>query len=215
MKFAPLAPTITKKTKETPVAPTRAVVKVEKKKAPAKKKIEGIVQKNGKINIKWERFCRNFVLNREMFNNATLSFAEAYGYDLDNLSDERTVKGVTEEGTTVYGPSPRQKTEHLCAVSGARLLRKAEINTRITELLRTFVATEEVADAELARVMMQNDELTSKVQAIKQFNELRGRVIKKVDNRHTLMGFVGHFYSEVDKKEKEILKKLKNGETVV
>ena len=38
------------------------------------------------LNPKEELFCRYYTQNEALFGNATLSYAEAYGYGLDELS---------------------------------------------------------------------------------------------------------------------------------
>lgn len=58
------------------------------------------------------------------------------------------------------------------------LLLKPAINTRIRELLNEYHVNEETIDAETAFIMRQNNELASKLGAIKELNKVLGRYSK-------------------------------------
>jgi hypothetical protein len=142
---------------------------MKKKKSPTK-------QRKKLLNPKQELFCQLYVKNAELFGNATWSYAEAYGYKLVELSDERP---KNEKGE-VIGKSERQLAENLCAVEGGKLLRKPHIQDRLTALLNEMLK-DEIVDRELAKVILQDDERPSKVAAIREYNKLKQRIIEKVD----------------------------------
>jgi hypothetical protein len=131
----------------------------------------------GELNINQELFCRYYTQNSDLFGNATRSYAEAYNHLLHTLPDD---DHHIDPETKKRVPSTRQRAENVCAVEGARLLRNPKVLARITTLLNELL-TEEVVDAELLRVILQNDELAAKVRAIQEFNKLRQRITNKVD----------------------------------
>jgi len=126
-----------------------------------------------------ELFCQYYVKNDEMFGNATRAYAEAFGYDLDNMSNERPVE-VLPDGTKKEEKSEYEKAYNICGVEGHKQLRKPKVNDRVVALLNEIL-TNEVVDSELAKVMKQDHKLDAKVNAIKEYNKLRGRIIEKRD----------------------------------
>lgn len=179
----------------------RRVAKAAKKKPATKKsKALAVKEKEAKqLVIKRERFCQNYIRNREMFGNATMAYAEAYGYNFEEMSTESPVTATDAEGkATEWGDSERVKAEHVCAVSGRKLLRNAEINERITELLNEIGSNDNI-DAELSFVANQRSELTPKIAAIKEINAVRGRVRQAVDHTHKFIGVLKHVYGAADK----------------
>lgn len=134
-------------------------------------------------NIKHELFCQYYVNNSTLFGNATHSYNEAYEYHLDELDKDDAVYDNDKKSKT-YGKeiekSSYDKAYNICSVEGARLLRNPKINERIVVLLNELLK-DEVVDGQLAKVIMQDDEIGPKVQAIKAYNDIRGRVIKKTD----------------------------------
>lgn len=130
-----------------------------------------------KIAIQRKLFCRYYTQNTEFFGNATLSYAEAYGHDLDSLSkvQEKTPKGKNIPGTSEY-----EKAYHVCSSGGERLLRKDDIQKLITKYLNELLK-DEIVDRELVRVILQNYELPAKVAAIREYNKLKQRITDKAD----------------------------------
>src|SRR5258706_4386081 len=91
------------------------------------------------LNLKREAFCQYYTKNQALFGNATLSYAEAYGYKLDELSREPqyiTIKGKKKKQKV---PIEYDKAYQVCATEGARLL-------KIPELLR-----DDIVDSRLPR----------------------------------------------------------------
>lgn len=128
-------------------------------------------------NQRRELFCRYFTQNDELFNNATLSYAEAYGYKLDELSREPVYGEPDEEGNReIVESSEYDKACNVCAVNGGRLLRNTQIQERIT-VLRNELLKDDIVDSQLAKVIMQDHDASPKVAAIREYNKLRGRII--------------------------------------
>lgn len=123
------------------------------------------------LNPKHEAFCRYYAQGEGTFGNATLSYAAAYEIELGDLSrfDKNGVLVVGKEFQADYNN---------CSTSASRLLRNVKIQARVTVLLNELLK-DEIVDAELAKVIKQDGDLTPKVAAIKEFNKLRGRIIDK------------------------------------
>lgn len=141
-------------------------------------------------NPKWELFCRHYTSNEELFGNATHAYAEAFKFNLDSLSHDDAVydedREENDKGELVFSnkkiitPSSYDKAVNTCAVNGHALLRNTKINQRIIELLNDIMR-DEVVDAQLAKVIMQDDDRPSKVSAIKEYNNLKSRTKKRLE----------------------------------
>ena len=123
------------------------------------------------LNPKQEAFCRYYAQGEGTFGNATLSYAAAYEIELGDLTRHDMV------GNMIV-PKQYKLAHNTCAVNGTRLLRNAHIQERVNTLLNELLK-DEVVDAELAKVIKQDGDLQPKVQAIKEYNKLRGRIIEK------------------------------------
>lgn len=108
------------------------------------------------LNPKQEMFCRLYATNRVYFANATLSYAAAYELNIED-----------------------KKVYNTASMAGSRLMGNDKILKRINELLGAI--TNEEVDQELAYVIKQNDELSSKVAAIREWNKVKGRIVDKID----------------------------------
>lgn len=144
----------------------------------AKNKKADAPARENDLNIRREAFCQYFTKNQALFGNATLSYAEAYGYKLDELSrDDAKYKGKGAKRVKVE-ESSYDKAYHVCATEGGRLLKIPEIQERITALLNELLR-DDIVDSQLAKVITQDDDLQSKVRAINEYNKVRGRIIDK------------------------------------
>ncbi len=123
------------------------------------------------LNPRQELFCRYYAQGEGTFGNATLSYAAAYEIDLGDLSQRDKLGNVIVPRDTI----PVYNT---CSANGSRLLRHDKVQARVTVLLNELLK-DEIVDAELAKVIKQDGDLTPKVAAIKEFNKLRGRIIDK------------------------------------
>ncbi len=148
------------------------------------------------LTAKQEAFCQFYTQISTLFGNATLAYAEAYGFDLDNashddaiwlLKDGREVpKELYEELTSEETKGAKKikdctydRDRNTCAVNASRLLRNAKIDKRIRALLNELMTTE-VVDARLVEIIMKGEDKDS-IQAIKEYNKLKQRIIDKKD----------------------------------
>jgi len=123
-----------------------------------------------------ELFCQLYVKNEELFGNATLCYAEAYNYKLDTLSHEES----RDEFGQLIEASEYDRAYNTCSVDGSKLLRNAKVQERITKFLNEMLK-DDIVDAQLAKVILQNDKLEPKVSAIREYNKIRQRITEKVD----------------------------------
>ena len=128
-------------------------------------------------------FCWYFVMNDELRNNATQCYAHAYGYDLDDeekypRNDAVFSETEGEAGERLFGglirESSHTRAANTCGVNGRRLLTNARIQDYLIKL-RNQLLSDEIVDAELAKVIIQDEDLAPKVKAIQVYNELRKR----------------------------------------
>lgn len=111
-----------------------------------------------KLPPKQELFCKLFATEREFFGNGTESYIEAYDID---LSKKGAYAGAR--------------------ASASRLLTKANILQRIDELLEVGVLNDQFVDKQIAFLIAQNAEFSTKLGAIKEYNALKNRITKKLD----------------------------------
>lgn len=104
-----------------------------------------------RLNPKQELFCQLYISDEESWGNGAESYAQAY-----------ELKRVGNWYKTA-------------CVSASRLLRKDNVSHRINELLDLRLS-DELVDRELAYVVSQKSDLSSKVAAIKEYNRLKRRV---------------------------------------
>lgn len=127
-----------------------------------------------------ELFCRNYTQNEALFSNATLAYAEAYDFKLEELSQERPVTKKVKGKAVEWGDSEYTLAYNTCSVSGSKLLRNPKIQARVTDLLNELF-NDKFVDSQLMKVVMQSKELTPKVAAIREANALKQRVVKRTD----------------------------------
>ncbi len=151
------------------------------------------------LTLKQEAFCRYYTQNDALFGNATLSYAEAYGFDLDNdRKDDAKYKctdgaiaheyefELMDKGEDKFRSakkiedSTHDRNYDYCSKAGSRLMRNGKIDARVIELLNEIM-TNDVVDAEIAKVMKQSRDLPSKMRAIGEYNKLKQRIIDKKD----------------------------------
>lgn len=140
---------------------------------------EDILQET--LTSKQERFCRLYTQNKALFGNGTLSYAEAYNYNLDELDKTDAKYEYYEEN----GARKSKKTEessydkayNVCASNANRLLRNEKITPFLTKYLNE-VLTDEIVDSNLAEIIL-NGKDADRVSAIKEYNKLKQRIIEK------------------------------------
>lgn len=178
------------------------------------------------LTLKQELFCQYYVKNDALYGNATLAYAEAYGYDLENADrDDMEYEmwdGSIMTGHELHDYNIRQKDSkdkldyiqmvkestytrmyNVCSVSSSKLLRNPKINQRVKDLLNEMLNDSDV-DAELAKMIRDKKNDNAKIQAIKEYNKLKMRIVDRVDA--TTMGkplsiaFDKAFTSETEQK---------------
>ena len=182
-------------------------------KAKKKKKVKIVVpyeEIGDKLNTKQELFCQYFTRSNSMYGNYTMAYAEAYGFRLEYLSDVPVTKEVIDKKTGLLtiehiDDSPYRKAYDYCSKAGSRLGRNGKINDRIKEILVSLMTDEEF-DSELVHTMRQREDLSAKMQAIKEFNRLKSRVR---DNPFIVVPVD----SNIEKKGDDALTKYLNGLT--
>lgn len=132
-----------------------------------------------KLNMKQELFCV-FITRRgtETFNNATLSYAEAYNYKLDTLS---TKVKIDKKGKVVEN-SPYDRAYNVCSVEGKRLLRNPKINEIIENRLNELYGSENAINARLAKIAFKEEDDAQSLVAIRDINKLRRRLNPKPED---------------------------------
>jgi len=109
-------------------------------------------------NPNHEMFCQLYASNKEFFGNGVASYVLAYNINLD------------------------KRGAYASARTGAyRLLTNDDILKRIDELLDIYI-NDQVVDKELAFVIIQKAELSSKVSAIKEYNQVKGRIKQRMEH---------------------------------
>lgn len=142
---------------------------------------------DSELTLQQEMFCQYYINNDALFGNATLSYAEAYDYKLDELSTEKPVLANNADGTpTEWGDSEYTLAYNTCSACSSKLLRNNKINERVKKLLNELLKDEEV-DAELARII-KNGKDSDKISAIKEYNALKQRIVKKTETDITSKG---------------------------
>ncbi len=156
------------------------------------------------LTLKQEAFCRFYTQNTELFGNGTLSYAEAYGYDLDsaNRNDAEYEFVVDEVEGEDYAdseldepvkaskkrklvrPSTYDVMCNICASGASKLLRNPKIDQRLSVLLNEML-TDHNVDAEISKVILQNRDLGSKMRAISEYNKVKNRVIERKEIKVT------------------------------
>lgn len=159
-----------------------------KKPTPTKKKKEEIGKK---LNLKQDLFCQYYVKNSVLRGNGTLCYAQAYDIDLDSLSREDKKEVVWDEKKemdverVIPNSSEYQTTYDWCSVNASQLLRNTKVQERLVVLYNEMLR-EDVVDAELTKVILQDDKLEAKVSGIREFNKLKKRITDLVEVKRPL-----------------------------
>lgn len=132
--------------------------------------------------VKQEIFCQNYagMSERSMMANATLSYLNAFG--IDTPTTKVRYRATPKSAKHPNGiPSHWDYTSEYkyARVNGSRLVANANIRVRIHQLFKILFSND-IVDNELLKVIMQDMDPKAKVMGIKEFNELRGRITKKI-----------------------------------
>lgn len=128
------------------------------------------------LTYKQELFCRFYTQNEETLLNGVLSYAEAYGFDLDNLSHEVV---LSQDGKEILQDSPYKLAYQYCGFAASRMLKNDKIARRVNVLFNELMR-EEIVDARLMKIILKGKDNDS-LAAIKEFNALKQRITKKLD----------------------------------
>lgn len=128
------------------------------------------------LTHKQELFCRFYTQNEETLLNGVLSYAEAYGFDLDSLSEEPV---YAEDKITILQQSQYKLAYHYCGFAASRMLKNDKVARRVNVLFNELMR-EEIVDARLMRIILKGKDNDS-LAAIKEFNSLKQRITKKLD----------------------------------
>jgi len=109
-------------------------------------------KKKKKLNPQQELFCQLYATDREFFGNGVESYLEAYGL--------------------------KRKQYNSAKVLASGLLTNINILDRVNELM-DIALNDIVVDKELAFIIKQKDNLSAKVQAIREYNNLKQRIIER------------------------------------
>ncbi len=149
------------------------------------------------LTPKQELFCANYAQNDEFFGNATLSYADAYGFDLDSMTKDdglfllKSGEEISEEdynkmdsdkvkGAKRIRKSSYQTAYDLCSQSASRLRRNVKIQSRCRELLNELMR-DDIVDSALIKIIIWGQKEADKVAAIREYNQLKARIVKKAD----------------------------------
>lgn len=164
------------------------------------------------LTLKQQLFCKYFTQDRDLFGNATLSYAEAYEYELDKLDktpkredgskdtdDDETFEDQEENGDG--RPKRKRKSRIIprsseydiaydnCSSAASRLLRNVKVVEYCDKLLNDLLKNEKV-DARLAKIIFQERDNTDALNAIKEYNKLKQRIIDKAETKVDYKGSV-------------------------
>jgi len=121
------------------------------------------------LNPRQRLFCELYAGQGDWFGNGTRAYVIAYNLKCPIDVEYRDLKQT-------------EMTEYNTAsAEAARLLRNVKVQKKCNELLDKLVE-DEIVDRELAFTIMQRDELSPKVAAIKEYNAVRKRVDQPKNN---------------------------------
>lgn len=136
--------------------------------------------KSLKLNAKQTFFAELYILDKSLMGNGVQCYVEAYDFD------------TTKKGW--------YKT---CKANASRLLTNANLLKYMDKLLEFEGFNDQFVDKQLLFLITQNAELGTKAVAIKHYNDLRARVIKKVEvdvqDKRTLKDISKMSYEELQR----------------
>ena len=125
------------------------------------------------LNADQENFCQLFVSSdTEFYGNGTQSYLKAY-------RERRSKNGNS-------GKIKRILTYDVARANACNLLTRPRIIERINELLEKRGFNNENVDKQHLFLLNQFADLKTKLGAIKEYNVLRGRIIKKIEGKFGL-----------------------------
>ncbi|RJQ67325.1 MAG: hypothetical protein C4519_24320 [Desulfobacteraceae bacterium] len=116
-----------------------------------------MADKKKKLNAKQEKFCKLYASDEEFFCNGVQAYIEA------------------------YQPKRVGNWYNSAKSSAFNLLTKTDILSRIDELLELRGLNDSFVDKQLEKLITQDADFKSKLGAIKEYNELKKRILKKIE----------------------------------
>jgi len=123
-----------------------------------KRRIAPTTKSGHKLTPQQEMFCQLYASDREFFGNGVQSYIEAYGVDTSKPGWYRTAKAGAAENLT-----------------------KPYLLERIEEIFEAHGLNDTFVDKQLEKLICQDADFKSKLGAIKEYNQLKGRINKKID----------------------------------
>lgn len=153
------------------------------------------------VSTENENFLRFYIHGQDTRNNITLSVAMAKNVDLETLSRVNDMEEVTVNGKIVkrekLNTSEYDRKCQVFAVTGHRWLRSPRGNARRMQLTSELLK-DHIVDNEMAKVIIQDKDLTAKNTAMREYNKLKQRIVDRKDIRTQSVGVVRHLYGEAD-----------------
>lgn len=109
-----------------------------------------------RLNQKQEKFCRLYASDREFFGNGVQSYIEAYQPDQSKPNWYNVARSRASE-----------------------LLTSPNVLRRIDELFEAAELNDQFVDKQLARLILQDADFSSKISAIREYNKLKQRIKEK------------------------------------
>lgn len=125
-----------------------------------------------------ELFCIAYTdENSDTFSNGMLSYGKAYGYDFASLDTKRE---IDENNEDIKGSSAKEKAENVCRSGASQSLTLPNIRNRVNVLMMELFNNDDIADKRLQTIVIKGRD-SDAINAIKHRNDLKQRVIKKLD----------------------------------
>ena len=133
---------------------------------------------NAKLNPKQELFCKLYASDKEFFGNGVQAYIEAYKPDKTKKNWYQTARSVASE-----------------------LLTNPNILSRIVEIL-DFTVNNQVVDRELGFLILQRNDYSAKVAAIREYNKLKQRITDKVEVK-TKCTCLSDMFTEIEERNRK------------
>ena len=155
-----------------------------------------------------ESFCRYYTQNPELYGNGTLCYAEAYGYDLDSLDKEDSItqyldgeeimkkylnpftlgkekydkyNSISSTHQRIVQESTYKKAYNTCSVCASQLLRTTKIQKRLQAIYLAMMDDDTIDSVLSSIISNPREQSKDRISAIKEYNALKQRIIKKLD----------------------------------
>lgn len=161
------------------------------------------------LKITHEIFCQNYagMSDRSMMSNGTLSYLDAFGIDTSTTKVRYRALPKSKQHPDGVPSRWDYTSEYKTARNlSSRLVAKVHIRLRIHQLFKILFSND-IIDNELLKVIMQDADPKAKVMGIREFNELRGRITKKLKLSGTMTSNLNETQMRVI--AEQVLKKTK------